>query len=27
MTTASSTELARHGSARICRGCWDQMHM
>lgn len=27
MTTASSTEPARHGSARICRGCWDQMHM
>ncbi|MBY3268142.1 adenylate/guanylate cyclase domain-containing protein [Rhizobium sp. 25PS6] len=27
MTTASSTEPTRHGSARICRGCWDQMHM
>ncbi|MBY5333167.1 adenylate/guanylate cyclase domain-containing protein [Rhizobium leguminosarum] len=27
MTTASSIEPARHGSARICRGCWDQMHM
>ncbi|MDC7741890.1 adenylate/guanylate cyclase domain-containing protein [Rhizobium binxianense] len=27
MTTASTNEPARHGSARICRGCWDQMHM
>ncbi|MFS8147957.1 adenylate/guanylate cyclase domain-containing protein [Rhizobium sp. BR 249] len=28
MTTESTfTETARHGSARICRGCWDQMHM
>ncbi|MBB2796920.1 UNVERIFIED_ORG: adenylate cyclase [Rhizobium pisi] len=28
MTTEStSREPASHGSARICRGCWDQMHM
>ncbi|SCB56251.1 adenylate cyclase [Rhizobium aethiopicum] len=28
MTTEFTfTEQARHGSARICRGCWDQMHM
>ncbi|MGR8961625.1 adenylate/guanylate cyclase domain-containing protein [Rhizobium leguminosarum] len=27
MTAASSTEPTRHGSASICRGCWDQMHM
>ncbi|WP_064682476.1 adenylate/guanylate cyclase domain-containing protein [Rhizobium bangladeshense] len=28
MTTESTYgEPARHGSARICRGCWDQMHM
>lgn len=27
MTTASSTEPTDRGSARICRGCWDQMHM
>ncbi|ANM04753.1 adenylate/guanylate cyclase protein [Rhizobium phaseoli] len=28
MTTESTfREPASHGSARICRGCWDQMHM
>ncbi|MEB3042584.1 adenylate/guanylate cyclase domain-containing protein [Rhizobium mulingense] len=28
MTTESTyEEPARQGSARICRGCWDQMHM
>ncbi|MBB2672023.1 UNVERIFIED_ORG: adenylate cyclase [Rhizobium esperanzae] len=27
MTESTSREPVRHGSARICRGCWDQMHM
>jgi adenylate cyclase len=27
MTTASSREPTHHGTAGICRGCWDQMHV
>ncbi|MEI3855462.1 MULTISPECIES: adenylate/guanylate cyclase domain-containing protein [Ensifer] len=27
MTEASTMQPAHRGDARICRGCWDQMHM
>lgn len=27
MTAASSLEPSRNGDAKICRGCWDQMHV